>query len=129
MMRRTLLQLAGLLAPSFAQAHDTVWLRIRNDSAQPFEQVWLGLPRQGTAVDLGPIAPGQSSRWHAFPAAPPHYRKTRVQLAEHQLGHINDAAYPLGHTALAPGRYTFAYRIEGGALQLRVLKEPPGSAE
>ena len=32
MMRRTLLQLAGLLVPALAQAREAVWLRIRNDS-------------------------------------------------------------------------------------------------
>ena len=46
MMRRTLLQLAGLLVPALAQAREAVWLRIRNDSPQPFEHVWLGQPRQ-----------------------------------------------------------------------------------
>ena len=129
MMRRTLLQLAGLLVPALAQAREAVWLRIRNDSPQPFEHVWLGLPRQGTDVDLGPVPPGQTSRWHAFPAAPPHYRKARVQLAARQLVHVNDTAYPHGHTALAPGRYTFAYRIEGGALQLTMVKEAPESTD
>lgn len=116
MMRRTLLQLAGLLVPALAQAREAVRLRIRNDSPQPFEHVWLGLPRQGTDVDLGPVPPGQTSRWHAFPAA-------------RQLVHVNDTAYPHGHTALAPGRYTFAYRIEGGALQLTVVKEAPESTD
>lgn len=129
MMRRTLLQRAGLLVPALAQAREAVWLRIRNDSPQPFEHVWLGLPRQGTDVDLGPVPPGQTSRWHAFPAAPPHYRKTGVQLAERQLLHVNDTAYPRGHTALAPGRYTFAYRIEGGALRLTVVEESLGAGD
>lgn len=129
MMRRTLLQLAGLLVPALAQAREAVWLRIRNDSTEPFDHVWMGLPRQGTDVDLGPVAPGQTSRWHAFPAAAPHYRKTGVQLAARQLLHVNDTAYPHGHNALAPGRYTFAYRIEGEALQLTVVKEPPESTD
>ncbi len=129
MMRRTLLQLAGLLVPALAQAREAVWLRIRNDSTEPFDHVWMGLPRQGTDVDLGPVAPGQTSRWHAFTAAAPHYRKTGVQLAARQLLHVNDTAYPHGHTALAPGRYTFAYRIEAGALRLTVVKEASGSTD
>ena len=39
MMRRTLLQLAGLLVPALAQARDAVWLRIRNDSTEPFDHM------------------------------------------------------------------------------------------
>ena len=119
MMRRTLLQRVGLLVPALAQAREAVWLRIRNDSPQPFEHVWLGLPRQGTDVDLGPVPPGQTSRWHAFPAAPPHYRKTRVQLAgRHVTGVLQDGG-------LLPGSYTFVCTIapHDGGLRVVAVRE------
>lgn len=122
MMRRTLLQL-GLWAPAWTRAGEPVWLRIRNDSRETFEHVWQGWPERGTSVDLGPLAPGQASRWQAFPAALPHYRKTRVQLADRQLVHVTDTAFPHGQATLAPGRYTFAYTLEGAALRLTVTEE------
>ena len=129
-MRRSLLALAGgawLALRAHARQH--IRLRVRNASSEPFAHVWQGHPQSGTDIDLGPLAPGETSRWHTLPAVLPHYRKTRVQLAARQLVHVNDTAYPHGHTALAPGRYTFAYRIEGEALQLTVVKEPPESTD
>ena len=78
MMRRALLQrlplLAAALAPllrptgASAQGNAKVWLRVRNSSQEAFTHVWQGLPQQGTDVDLGPLLPGDTSRWHALPA-------------------------------------------------------------
>ena len=95
MMRRTWLQrlplwaaaLAPLLRPtgSHAQGSAQVWLRIRNSSQEAFTHVWQGLPQQGTDVDLGPLLPGDTSRWHALPATLAHYRKTRIQIGQRQL--------------------------------------------
>ena len=103
MMRRALLQrlplLAAALAPllrptgAHAQGGAQVWLRVRNSSQEAFTHVWQGLPQQGTNVDLGPLLPGDTSRWHALPAT------------------------------LAPGHYTFSYTFEGGAPQLVVIPE------
>lgn len=58
--RRALLAAwCALLAdPSRAQGGARVWVRIRNDSREPFQQVWQGLPTHGTAVGLGPLGPG-----------------------------------------------------------------------
>lgn len=125
--RRALLAaLCALLAdPGRAQGGARVWVRIRNDSREPFEQVWQGLPTRGTAVDLGPLSPGETSRWHALPAQPAaHYRKTRIQLARRQIIHVNDGAYPGGHSTLAANhRYTFAYTLTNRTLGLAVIEE------
>ena len=127
MVRRSLLMLgcALLAAPGCAHASRTVWLRIRNDSTELFEHVWLGLPQLGSDADLGPLAPGQMSRWHALPADPAaHYRKTRIQLGRRQIIHVNDGAYPHARNTLSPGRsYTFAYTLAGTQARLAVIDE------
>lgn len=124
--RRALLAagFAVMAAPASAQGRASVWLRIRNDSAEPFEHAWQGLPTHGTAVDLGPLAPGETSRWHALPAEPAaHYRKTRIQLARRQIIHVNDGAYPHGRTTLAAHhRYTLAYTLTDSGLALAVVE-------
>lgn len=126
MVRRSVLMAGCALLASPGRAHEnpTVWLRIRNHSTERFEQVWLGLPQQGTDVDLGPLAPGEVSRWHALPAEPAaHYRKTRIQLARRQIIHVNDGAYPHARPTLSPGRsYTFAYTL-AGSQTLAVIDE------
>lgn len=132
MMRRRIVQalpwLAAALAPSLSQARsDKVWLRIRNDSQEAFTHVWQGLPQQGTDVDLGPLLPGDTSRWHALPATLAHYRKTRIQIGQRQLTHVTDQSFPGGQATLAPGHYTFTYTLEGGALRLAVMAEPLAS--
>ena len=134
MMRRALLQrlplLAAALAPllrptgASAQGNAKVWLRVRNSSQEAFTHVWQGLPQQGTDVDLGPLLPGDTSRWHALPATLAHYRKTRIQIGQRQLTHVTDQSFPGGQATLAPGHYTFSYTLEGGALQLAVTAEP-----
>ena len=134
MMRRALLQrlplLAAALAPLLrptgarAQGNAKVWLRVRNSSQEAFTHVWQGLPQQGTDVDLGPLLPGDTSRWHALPATLAHYRKTRIQIGQRQLTHVTDQSFPGGQATLAPGHYTFSYTLEGGALQLTVTAEP-----
>ena len=95
MMRRALLQrlpllaaaLAPLLRPTATRAQGSahVWLRVRNQSQEAFTHVWQGLPQQRTNVDLGPLLPGDTSRWHALPATLAHYRKTRIQIGQRQL--------------------------------------------
>ena len=100
-----------------------VWLRVRNDSTEAFTHVWQGLPQQGTNVDLGPLRPGDTSRWHALPPVLAHYRKTRIQIGQRQLTHVTDTAFPGGQATLAPGRYTLTYTLEGGALRLMVVSE------
>jgi hypothetical protein len=129
MMRRRIVQalpwLAAALAPSLSQARsDKVWLRIRNDSQEAFTHVWQGLPQQGTDVDLGPLLPGDTSRWHALPATLAHYRKNRIQIGQRQLTHVTDQSFPGGQATLAPGHYTFSYTLQGGALRLTVTAEP-----
>lgn len=118
MMRRTLLTLTGTWFTLRAYASNEIRLRIRNDSAEPFEHIWQGWPRRGTSVDLGPLAPGQTSRWHSLPSVLPHYRKTRVQLAGRQVTGV------LLGGALVPGTYTFACTLEHGALRVAVIREP-----
>ena len=113
MMRRTWLQrlprwaaaLAPWLASAGARAQGTpqVWLRIRNSSQEAFTHVWQGLPQQGTDVDLGPLLPGDTSRWHALPATLAHYRKTRIQIGQRQFTHVTDTSFPGGRATLAPG--------------------------
>ena len=101
-MRRSLLALAGgfwLTLRAHARQH--IRLRVRNASSEPFEHVWQGHPQRGTDIDLGPLAPGETSRWHTLPAVLPHYRKTRVQLARRQV------TGTLQGQALLPGSYTF----------------------
>ena len=137
MMRRTWLQrlplwaaaLAPWLVPAGAHAQGTpqVWLRIRNSSQEAFTHVWQGLPQQGTDVDLGPLLPGDTSRWHALPATLAHYRKTRIQIGQRQFTHVTDTSFPGGRATLAPGHYTFTYTLEGGALRLTVVAEPSAS--
>ena len=137
MMRRTLLQrlpllaaaLAPLLRPTGARAQGgaQVWLRVRNQSQEAFTHVWQGLPQQGTDVDLGPLLPGDTSRWHALPATLAHYRKTRIQIGQRQLTHVTDQSFPGGQATLAPGHYTFSYTLQGGALRLTVTAEPGAS--
>lgn len=135
MMRRTWLQrlplwaamLAPLLRPTAARAQGSaqVWLRIRNSSQEAFTftHVWQGLPQQGTDVDLAPLLPGETSRWHALPATLAHYRKTRIQIGQRQLTHVTDQSFPGGKATLAPGHYTFSYTLEGDTLQLVVIPE------
>lgn len=134
MMRRTWLQrlplLAAALAPLLlrptgarAQGRAQVWLRVRNQSQEAFTHVWQGLPQQGTDVDLGPLLPGDTSRWHALPATLAHYRKTRIQIGQRQLTHVTDPSFPGGRATLAPGHYTLSYTLDGGALQLTVIPE------
>ena len=137
MMRRTWLQrlplwaavLAPLLRPTGAHAQGSaqVWLRIRNSSQEAFTHVWQGLPRTRSDVDLGPLRPGQTSRWHAVPATLAHYRKTRIQIGQRQFTHVTDTSFPGGRATLAPGHYTFTYTLEGGALRLTVAAEPSAS--
>lgn len=114
---------AGLRAQAQAPGEGKVWLRIRNDSQEAFTHVWQRLPQQGTDADLGPLLPGDTSRWHALPPVLAHYRKTRIQIGQRQLTHVTDASFPGGQATLAPGRYTFIYTLEGGALRLRVVPE------
>ena len=100
MMRRTWLQrlpllaaaLAPLLHPTATRARGSaqVWLRVRNSSQEAFTHVWQGLPQQGTDVDLGPLLPGDTSRWHVLPATLAHYRKTRIQIGQRQLTHVTE---------------------------------------
>ena len=137
MMRRTCLQrlplwaavLAPLLRPTGAHAQGSaqVWLRIRNSSQEAFTHVWQGLPQQGTDVDLGPLLPGETSRWHALPTTLAHYRKTRLQIGQRHFTHVTDQSFPGGRATLAPGHYTFTYTLEGGALRLTVAAEPGAS--
>ena len=118
MMRRALLALAGAWLTLRAHAANEIRLRIRNDSDQPFEHVWQGWPQRGTDVDLGPLAPGETSRWHRLPAVLPHYRKTRVQLPRRQvIGTLLDGA-------LMPGSYTLVCTLEGGGLRVAAVREP-----
>ena len=133
MVRRALLQLLPVLpvlatlqptARAGAQEPQAVWLRVQNNSQEAFEHVWQGLPGTHSDVDLGPLQPGQTSRWHAVPATLAHYRKTRIQLARRQLVHVTDTSFPQGRATLPPGRYTFAYTLEGTALRLAVTAEP-----
>ena len=138
MMRRTWLQrlpllaaaLAPLLRPTGARAQGAaqVWLRVRNQSQEAFTHVWQGLPQQGTDVDLGPLLPGDTSRWHVLPATLAHYRKTRIQIGQRQLTHVTDQSFPGGRATLAPGHYTFSYALEGGALHLSVTAQPSTSS-
>ena len=138
MMRRTWLQRlplwAAALAPllrstrAHAQGSDQVWLRVRNSSQEAFTHVWQGLPQQGTDVDLGPLLPGDTSRWHALPATLAHYRKTRIQIGQRQFTHVTDTSFPQGRATLEPGRYTFAYTLEGDALRLTVIPEAETTA-
>lgn len=133
MMRRALLQrlpllaaaLAPLLGPTAtrAQGNAKVWLHVRNQSQEAFTHVWQGLPQQGTDADLGPLLPGDTSRWHALPATLAHYRKTRIQIGQRQLTHVTDQSFPGGRATLAPGHYTFSYTFESGALRLVVIPE------
>jgi len=120
MMRRAFLALSGLWLTLRAHAANEIRLRIRNDSAEPFEHVWQGWPQRGTDVDLGPLAPGETSRWHALPAVLPHYRKTRVQLARRQVTGV------LQGGALMPGSYTLACMLEkrDGSLRVVPIHEP-----
>lgn len=121
MMRRTWLQrlplLAAALAPLLrptatrAQGSAQVWLRVRNSSQEAFTHVWQGLPQQGTDANLGPLLPGETSRWHALPATLAHYRKTRIQIGQRQLTHVTDQSFPGGQATLAPGHYTFSYTL------------------
>ena len=70
-------------------------------------------------MDLGPLAPGATSRWHALPAVLPHYRKTRVQLAgRHVTGVLQDGG-------LLPGSYTFVCTIapHDGGLRVVAVRE------
>ena len=132
MMRRQVVRalpwLAAALVPALSQARsDKVWLRIRNSSQEAFTHVWQGLPQQGTNVDLGPLLPGDTSRWHALPATLAHYRKTRIQIGQRQYTHVTDQSFPGGRATLAPGHYTFTYTLEGGALRLTVAAEPGAS--
>lgn len=133
-MRRLSLQgvsaaVLALLTPRAATAQPgVVWLRVRNDSDQTFEHVWQGLPRHASDTDLGPLHPGQTSRWHAVPAVLAHYRKTRVQLAHRHLTHVLDATHLHGQPALPPGRYTFALRLAHGQLVLTLTGEEPVGA-
>ncbi len=127
MIRRDLLRLSTLV-PALAWGGDNpVWLRVRNAGTEVFEHIWLGLPQRGTSVDLGPVQPGQTSRWHAFPAVLAHYRKTRIQLAHRQLIHVTDRSFPQGHPTLEPGRYTLAYSLAAGGLHLTVIPEDPSA--
>lgn len=121
--------MAGLItggAHAQGQAHGgKVWLRVRNDSGIPFGHVWQGWPQRGTDVDLGPLQPGQTSRWHGFPTELPHYRKTRIQLPDRQVTDVIDRAFAAGRKALAPGYYTLAYSGSGSpGLQLRLIEDP-----
>lgn len=82
---------------------------LRNDSGDTFvNHVWPGLPRRGAGVDFARLAPGQTRRWSAFPAAPMHWRKTRVRLAARQWGFITDEVCPQGRESPKPGCCTFA---------------------
>lgn len=116
--RRAFVALSGLWLTLRAHAANEIRLRIRNDSAETFEHVWQGSPRHGTDVDLGPLAPGETSRWHALPAVLPHYRKTRVQLARRQVTGV------LQGGALMPGRYTLACTLQPRDGSLRVVPTP-----
>lgn len=127
--------LAGC-APGTAAGHGgQVWLRVRNSSGVVFLHVWQGHPIRKTDVDFGRIEPGRTSDWHPLPAAPVHYRKTAIQLADRrQLIHVTDHDYPGGRKALEPGRYTFDYRIDArGEALLTVIDEgrqhPRGTGE
>ena len=127
---QTLALLAGALAlaPTLAGAADAaagqVWLRVRNSSSVTFEHVWQGHPQRGSDHDFGRLVPRQTSRWHAFPAALPHYRKTRILLDDgRQLVDVTERAFPRGDAVLSPGRYTFDYTLQHGQLELRVIDE------
>ena len=74
-------------------------------------------------MDLGPLLPGETSRWHALPTTLAHYRKTRLQIGQRHFTHVTDQSCPDGRATLAPGHYTFTYTLEGGALQLVVIPE------
>lgn len=120
-LRRSLLALAGVLMTLRAHAAHEIRLRIRNASDQHFEHAWQGWPQRGTGVDLGPLAPGATSRWHGLPAVLPHYRKTRVQLPRRQV------VGTLLEGALMPGSYTLVCTLEGGGLRVVAVREPlPG---
>lgn len=122
-MRRALLTLAGAWLTLRVHAAQEIRLRIRNASAEPFGHAWQGWPQRGTDVDLGPLAPGETSRWHRLPAVLPHYRKTRVQLARHQVTGV------LQGQALLPGSYTFVCTLEGGGLHVVAVREPARSQQ
>lgn len=119
-MRRSLLALAGgawLALRDHARQH--IRLRVRNASSQVFEHVWQGHPQSGTDIDLGPLDPGETSRWLTLPAVLPHYRKTRVQLAgRHVTGVLQDGG-------LLPGSYTFVCTIapHDGGLRVVAVRE------
>lgn len=115
-----------LLIAGCAPARESgrVHLRIHNASTQVFEHVWQGLPTRGTDHDFGPIVPGATSAWHAFPVQLPHYRKTRIQLAGgRQLIDVIEPARWFGRPELAAGRYTLRYRLDDGRLQLELIHE------
>lgn len=120
----TLLWSCLLFVLGACAAESRVYLRIRNSGELAFEHVWQGSPLAGSDHDFGRIEPGQTSHWHAFPAALSHYRKTRLQPDQgRQLIDVIDPMRWVGQPALPPGRYTLDYALGPHGLRVRVIGE------
>jgi hypothetical protein len=104
-------------------AEPKVHLRIRNSGELAFEHVWQGSPLAGTDHDFGRIEPGQTSRWHAFPAELAHYRKTRLQPEQgRQLIDVIDPMRWVGQPELPPGYYTLDYALHPRGLHMNLVR-------
>lgn len=91
-----------------------VLLRVENATAVDFTSVSVGFT--GEATDYGAVRAGRASEYRAFGTAYT-YGALAVRAADGRLYDLVPYDF-VGEEPLAPGRYTYRLRVEGGRLLL-----------
>lgn len=97
-------------------------VRVSNNSAEDFYQVWLGVGgREHKTEAFGSLAAGEMSAYHLIPSAYYGYGKVNVTLAN--MERLPTIVIPApdqgGPQLLANGRYTLIYEQQNGQWQIR----------
>jgi hypothetical protein len=93
-------------------ANGPIEIRIRNASGMNFDRVRVVFPDK-VEVDYGAVAKGALSAFRAanqaYRYAPIYVKAGDREFSQHPIDYV-------GEQPLAPGRYTYVVRIEGGRL-------------
>lgn len=116
--------LAALLT-GCAAAGDRVYVRLRNDGPLPWRAAWLGAGGpNGHLRGFGAVDVGETTPYAALAPVLANYRKTDILIAPgRRYGNVVRPEEHVGTPELAPGRYTFSYRVVGEALVMDIRRD------
>lgn len=118
--------LSALAACAGVPPEQAVHVRVRNEGPLAWENMWLGAGGPAGHIEhYGDPRAGETTRYHALEPMLAKYRKTDILVVRGRR--YENVVYPeqhVGTPTLAPGHYTFAYRIVDDALQMTISRDP-----